>query len=526
MATSIQDQKLAKDELIAYLDGKPPGSRFAIFTYRKNRDTLCIPCDGLRMLQGITSNKALLIGALESREAQEQDPTSRAFVGSEIEDTSMYALAEIGDFLKGLPGRKELIWLSDNFDAAPIAIRGDVWFPPRFSGWRDAKPLSREQTLHLAASRLAIARVAVYPIDLTGRTRRIESKRLCEENLPPERIGLYTQSEEDNTYYECTSSEGFRIDSVAGKSGGQAFHRQSKLREEIAQVVAEGENYYTLSYSPTKKKFNGKLRTIRVVITGKEYRVRFRQQYFADDPSTVYRPENTASRDIVLASYVATAAWNVGRVSVLGPAAPAEPIEAGMRYGGPELDGLILDAQITAKGRPKKATADQMKQLERYESFLYESVQRHMGNLTKAEMKTQHHGQTLLSRLPPPDQVYLQAFSIDYSFAASQLGGITASDGKFVANVEIAVLAFDRRGRRVTGIKDTFSFPFPEAQLQGLPEYHVRADIRCSGTSLGSASCGAGRFTEQGRLHRNPYLGNIESPPTEASGYSNRCTER
>lgn len=128
LATSIEDQKLAKDELIAYLDEKPPGSRFAIFTYRKNRDTLCIPCDGLRMLQGITNNKQLLIGALQSTEAQEQDPTSRVFVGSEIEDTSMHALAELGDFLKGLPGRKELIWLSDNFDAGPVAQRGDVWF--------------------------------------------------------------------------------------------------------------------------------------------------------------------------------------------------------------------------------------------------------------------------------------------------------------------------------------------------------------------------------------------------------------
>jgi VWFA-related protein len=474
LATSIEDQKLAKDELIAYLDEKPPGSRFAIFTYRKNRDTLCIPCDGLRMLQGITNNKQLLIGALQSTEAQEQDRTSRVFVGSEIEDTSMHALAEIGDFLKGLPGRKELIWLSDNFDAAPVAQRGDVWFPPKFNGWQDVNPLSREQTLHLAASRLAIARVAVYPIDLTGRTKKIESKRLCEENLPIEGRRLYTQSEEDNTYYECTSSEGFRIDSVAGKSGGQAFHRRSEVREEIAQVVAEGENYYTLSYSPTKKGFNGKLRTIRVAIHGKQYRVRFLQQYFADDPSTVYRPENMPSPDIVLAKSVITAPWNVGRLSILGPSAPAEPIEAGMRYGGPELDGLIFEVHLTAKGKPVKATADQMKQLERYESFLYESAEKHMGNLTKAELKTQHHGQTLLSRLPPPDQVYLQAFSIDYSIAAIQLGGATAPDGKSTANVEVAVLAFDRRGRRVTGIKDSVSVPSHAAQLQGLPEYRTQ----------------------------------------------------
>jgi hypothetical protein len=72
---------------------------------------------------------------------------------------------------------------------------------------------------------------------------------------------------------------------MAGKSGGQAFHRKAGIRGAIAQAVAEGENYYTLSYSPAKRKFDGKVRTIRVAINRKEYRVRFRQHYFADDPS-------------------------------------------------------------------------------------------------------------------------------------------------------------------------------------------------------------------------------------------------
>jgi VWFA-related protein len=152
MTTSIEDQNLAKQELIAYLNQKPPDSRFAIFTYRKNRDAPCISCDGLRMLQGITSEKELLIGALEARGAQPAEPKLRMLVGWGIEDTSMHALAVIGNFLKELPGRKQLIWLSDNFDAAPVAKRGDVWFPAKFKGWQKVDPLSKEQTLHLAAS--------------------------------------------------------------------------------------------------------------------------------------------------------------------------------------------------------------------------------------------------------------------------------------------------------------------------------------------------------------------------------------
>lgn len=291
MTTSTEDQKLAKQELIAYLEQKPPETRFAIFTYRNNGDTFCISCTALRMLQGITADKELLIGALEGRGARPQEPALRLLAAWEIEDTSMHVLAEIGNFLKELSGRKQLIWLSDNFDAAPVAERGDIWFPPKFKGWENVNPLSKEQTLHLAASRLAIARVAVYPIDLIGRSKTIESKRLCPENSAITwfvGINLYGQSEEDPRFYKCTGAKGIRVDSMAGKSGGQAFHRRGEIREAIAQAVAEGENYYTLSYSATKK-FDGKLRTIRVAINQKVYQVRFRQHYFADDPSTVYQ---------------------------------------------------------------------------------------------------------------------------------------------------------------------------------------------------------------------------------------------
>jgi VWFA-related protein len=468
MTTSIEDQKLAKQELVAYLDQKPPGSLFAIFTYRRHRDTLCIPCDGLRMLQGITGDKELLIGALEGRGAQPEEPTLRALAGWEIEDTSMNALAEIGNFLRELPGRKQLIWLSDNFDAAPVAERGDIWFPAKFKGWQRVDPLSKEQTLHLAASRLAIARVAVYPIDLNGRNKRIESKRLCEKNLPLIGFELYTQSEEDTMYYECTGAEGIRLDNMARKSGGQAFHHRGGIREAIAQTVAEGENYYTLSYSPTKIRFDGKLRTIRVAINRKEYQVRFRQHYFADDPSTVYRPGTEPSPDILLAGTSITTPWRVGRVSSSDLSGPDGPIAAGMRYGGPELDDVIFEAHVTAKDRPMKATEEQLKQLETYESFRDESAERAMWNLTKEELKTQHHGQTLLSSLPPPDQLYLQGFSIDYSIAASELVSTTTADSKLAVNLEIAVLAFDERGKRVTGTKDTISFTVLAAQLEGL----------------------------------------------------------
>ena len=474
VSTSVDDQKFAKEELIAYLEQKPPGSRFALFTYRKSRDMPCIFCDGLRMLQGITTNKELLIGALEGRGARPDEPPARVLEGWEIEDTSMHALAEMGNFLKELPGRKQLIWLSDNFDAAPLAEKGDIWFPPKFKGWQNVDPLSKVQMLHLAASRLSMARVAVYPIDLNGRSKKIESKRLCQENSPIVwlvGINLNNESEEGGQrYYECTGAVGIRLDGMAGKSGGQAFHGKAGIREAIAQAVVEGEKYYTLYYSPTKRKFDGKVRSIRVEIDRKAYRVRFRQHYFADDPSIVYRPGTEPSRDIVVpGARSAPTSWNEGRVSDLDKAGPEGPIAAGMRYGGPEIDGLIFEAHLTAKSKPTKATEEQLKQLGSYESFREESAERSIQNMTRAELQAQRHGRVVtLSSLPPPDRLYLQSFLIDYSIAANQLGLTTGADGMLKANLEIAVLAFDERGKRVNGIKDTISFAVHADKLQGL----------------------------------------------------------
>jgi len=139
-----------------------------------------------------------------------------------------------------------------------------------------------------------------------------------------------------------------------------------------------------------------------------------------------------------------------------------------MRYGGPELGGLIFEAHVTAESRPMKASQEQLKQLGSYESFRDESAEQSMRNLTKEELKTQHHGQTILASLPPPGQLYLQSFLIDYSIAANQLSLTTAADGKLRVNLEVGVLAFDERGKRVNGIKDTISFAVHAGQLQGL----------------------------------------------------------
>ena len=489
MITSPEHQQQALEQVAHYIDQKSPGSYFAVFVYRRS-DTACQSCDGLRMVQGITANKDLLIGGLRNMEAEPKEPS--LLPDTPFEDTSLRALAAIGNFLKDLPGRKQLIWLSDAFDAAPLAERSDIWFPPKFKGWQDVDPTSPVQTLRLASSRLAMSRVAVYPVDLTGKGKKVEKRRLCFDFFWYEHE-IHTESEEDSLYTEC-KSRGIGLDGMAAHTGGRAFHGLDSIQEAMAQAVDEGTNHYTLSYVPAKGKLDGKLRNLKITIDQKDYEVRFRQRYWADDPVAVYRPGTEASPDVVLSG---PACINPpGQIAGIPSAMPIqicgdvplemvrvtsssdvnrskESIDAAMRYGGPELTDLPFSVQITANGKPRKATAEQMAQLANFQSFRDDSVQRAMLNLTKNK-KT-----IVLNSLPAPDEVYLQSFSLDCSTPASDLKLTRAEDGKQAVYLEIAVLAFDERGKKVVGLKDTISIKFSASELErfGKEGFHHRVEF-------------------------------------------------
>ncbi|MBZ5689350.1 MAG: VWA domain-containing protein [Acidobacteriia bacterium] len=212
LSTSLESQKRAIQQLTAYLAQKPSGAAFAIFVLR-NDDMACRPYNRARwsfgitdqapdsdlscswkgkllLVEGITDDKDRLLAALKG-EIVRPHPTwlrARLRVGwvsayglgpADVYDTSMTSLAEIGNFLQDLPGRKSLIWISDHFDAAPVAQHTDIWFPPKFKGWEKTDPFSPTQMIHLAAGRLGLARAALYPVDLTGKRKNVELDRLC-----------------------------------------------------------------------------------------------------------------------------------------------------------------------------------------------------------------------------------------------------------------------------------------------------------------------------------------------------------
>jgi VWFA-related protein len=478
--TEMADQELARQSLIKYLQHGPSGSVFAIFVLRPG-NSLCVSCDSLRMVQGVTEDTERLIAALNSPEAQPQPKPLRIQVANgDVEDTTMSSMAEIGEFLKNLPRRKNLIWLAGNFDAAPIAEESDIWFSPKFKGWKNFDPFSKTQVLHLAASRLALARVALYPVDLTGKNKSTVIKRVCWTEEP-----RWTQDPENvarllEPGHPCERS-GSKLDYIAAQSGGRAFHDAAAIQQSIAQAVADGTSYYTLTYSPSNAKFDAKVRNIKVAVNRKDCHLRFRHKYFADNPSTVNRPGNAASSDITLPVATGRVPWTVARVSSSNPPQPSDPedpILRALRYGTPPSRGIVFVAHVQPNDKPVKATPAQMEELQNYDSFRQERVEKAVQNLTLKEKDRLRKG-VVFNSLPPPDPVFLQRYSIDYSMAASDLTLMPADNGKNVGKIEASILAYDSSGKKIAGFKDVIGLSVVASKLQQFraSEYRVHQII-------------------------------------------------
>src|SRR5439155_22268117 len=69
----------------------------------------------------------------------------------------------------------------------------------------------------------------------------------------------------------------------ATATGGKAFFNTNGIRDAIATAAEQGSNYYTLSYNPTNKNFDGKFRKIKVQLAEKGYSLHYRQGYYANE---------------------------------------------------------------------------------------------------------------------------------------------------------------------------------------------------------------------------------------------------
>ena len=429
--TPPQDQDYARQQLIKFLQSKPKVSQFALCTLNSGDHPL-------RLIQGFTTDETLLLAAAKGKKGQS---ASNRWQGAEMEaqnsvttvngltaegrtsgfqnlasvlqgmqaeqfvtDTSeraartIDAMMLLARYLSGISGRKNIVWLSASF---PIAIS----MSPLFDNPQVSNP-NYTYKIKRATNLLADAQVAVYPVDVRGLQvfaasldagAGVAGPRSFEPPDPtsPNTVSTSTGIPQGMGFANMAAEQD-TLTQFAVATGGKAFFNTNDIREAIATANEQGSNYYSFSYSPTNKVYDGKFRKIKVQLAGKGYKLYYRQGYFADDI-------NVAAKEAQLArNAIATA----------------------MHYGSPPAREVQFSVRVYPVGGKKK-----------------------VDRTTIGEVRMASRKKVVL-----PPQVEVQHYVIDYTLDGSALRFVPLQNGALHNSLALMVTSFGSEGQMLAGL--------------------------------------------------------------------------
>jgi VWFA-related protein len=277
---------------------------------------------------GVTSS----VGAAQAAAQQFADMQ----VGYNLErrtQITIEAMKALSRILGGLPGRKNLVWLTASlpFDLIPedrnvseAEMLADLpgQGRQRSVSVNAAGSMAAEsrqlhaQEIKEAESQLASANIAIYPVDLTGLISGMESSANRagspnSETALSDRVvaGLSDQQASQGTMRE-----------VAAQTGGKAYINQNEIKEGITFAVSDGMDSYTLGYYPENKKWDGKFRSLKVKLDHGDTQLRYRKGFFAIESAP--KKNTNYESDVAAALEVGAPAT---QISFMAQAKPTDP---------------------------------------------------------------------------------------------------------------------------------------------------------------------------------------------------------
>jgi VWFA-related protein len=277
-------QAYAKDQLVKFFSTAKLERPVALFAMESR----------IRMLHDFTTDAAALKTAIEKYRQTAQGGNTESFESRESPfatkgdyhtserniETTLNQLNALSKILGGYPGRKNLIWLSESF---PLDLYPDSVVRPALSvgdidqgtsgGPQKAPPNVFENMVTGAAFKdfaslvkkvaesMMKAQVAVYPVDAAG-------------------VG-----KNDHLASQHTAND------MAQRTGGRAFHNTNDLAGSMQAGINDGGTYYTLSYYPENKKWDGQFRVIQVKLRKPGITLRHRLGYYAIDQEKADKEE-------------------------------------------------------------------------------------------------------------------------------------------------------------------------------------------------------------------------------------------
>jgi VWFA-related protein len=309
--TPTMYQTWVRDQLKKYVKTAPPGQRLAIFGLT----------DHLIMLQGFTSDSEVLKNIIEHKLDAKVSPLLSDQIGNGSNPQDMSQMPGISDspvaanlrefeaqqnaietsirikttfdafnalsrYLSGFPGRKNILWFSGSFPSGVLPV-GDS---PTVLNITSTSSEMAETTAALAS-----AQVAIYPIDARG---LMTSPMFNPANDSPSLTASNSRGVMQNVQAFSTSQaeEHATMQNLAEATGGKAFYNTNGITQAVTEALSSGSNYYTLSYTPTDRDWNGRFRSfhVKLIDAPADDKLTYRPGYFATKPRAPRKVEAAA----------------------------------------------------------------------------------------------------------------------------------------------------------------------------------------------------------------------------------------
>ena len=225
-------------------------------------ELMVIGNQSLELLQGYTRDRAELLTALKHLPAAIPFKKMNEFFFWDRFQQSVDALEQIALENKGIPGRKNVVWVGHGAPSINL-------ISPDFSE-QDVEDL--KQYVHDATNKLVDARISLFVI-YPGLKVRGREMSISEMDADAD-IG------DDDPF---AGDINFGV--FANETGGELFYNRNDVDKLIARSELLGAQYYTLTYQPQDQngEANGKFRRIRVTLRDRSLHVVTKAGYFAPD---------------------------------------------------------------------------------------------------------------------------------------------------------------------------------------------------------------------------------------------------
>jgi VWFA-related protein len=279
----FSEHAYAKDELVKFLSSSDLGQPLAIFALESQLKLLHdFSIDAPELKASVARYKppvhSAMTESIESRASAFSNEGNFHTSERDIE-TTLNQLNALAKILKGYPGRKNLIWLSESFPLnlfPETSLRNSIMGPDlksaEGSGSGGASTMENLQTslpsrnyaalVKKVSDALMDAQVAVYPVDAGA-------------------LGRDSHMTAQHT-----------MNDMAAWTGGEAFINRNDLAVSMRTSIDDGSTYYTLEYYPDNKKWDGQFRAIQIKADRPGVKLRYRLGYYAIDPEKLNKDES------------------------------------------------------------------------------------------------------------------------------------------------------------------------------------------------------------------------------------------